>query len=579
MSQKMENMLNLALDATEEERKRSGELEVGYDPLEREWELIIKYSGSLDKVKEAAVSVTELLNGYAVIVIRENRIEDLAAFDEIEFIEKPKSLYFETDIGRQVSCIEEVQDRPYELSGKGVLVGVVDSGIDFENIDFRNEDGTTRIAALWDQTIAGQAPFGYSIGTEYTAEQINEALAETELSRRKQLVQSRDVSGHGTAVAGIAAGNGRASAGKKYRGAAPEAGLIVVKMGTPRQGGFPRTTELMQGVDYVVRKALEMRMPVSINISFGNTYGSHDGTSLVERFLNDVSAIWKNVICVGSGNEGASAGHVSGTVKESMDEEVQLAVQEREPNLNVQIWKSYVDEMDVSIVSPSGNETGPIREIAGPQRFVLGQTELLIYYGEPRPYSVKQEIYISFIPRQIYLDSGVWKIVLTPRRIVDGKYQMWLPAQSALNIGTAFLLPDSSSTLTIPSTASLVVTVAAYDQRTFSYADFSGRGPGDVYEGEQVPKPDLAAPGVGVSAPVPGGGYRRFTGTSFAAPFVTGGAALLMEWGIVQGNDPFLYGEKVKAYLRRGAKQLPGYERWPNEKLGYGTVCIKESIP
>lgn len=579
MSQKMENMLNLALDATEEERKRSGELEVGYDPLEREWELIIKYSGSLDKVKETAVSVTELLNGYAVIVIRENRIDSLAAFDEIEFIEKPKSLYFETDIGRQVSCIEEVQDRPFELKGKGVLVGVVDSGIDFENIDFRNEDGTTRIAVLWDQTIPGQAPSGYAIGTEYTAEQINEALAETELSRRRQLVQSRDVSGHGTAVAGIAAGNGRGSAGKKFRGAAPEANLIVVKMGTPRQGGFPRTTELMQGVDYVVRKALEMRMPVSINISFGNTYGSHDGTSLVERFLNDISAVWKNVICVGSGNEGTSAGHTSGTVQENKAEEVQIAVQEREPNLNVQIWKSYVDEMDVSLVSPSGNETGPIREIAGPQRFVLGQTELLIYYGEPRPYSVKQEIYISFIPRQVYVDSGVWKIILTPRRIVDGTYQMWLPAQEALNIGTAFLLPDSGSTLTIPSTASLVVTVAAYDQRTFSYADFSGRGPGDVYEGEQVPKPDLAAPGVAVSAPVPGGGYRRFTGTSFAAPFVTGGAALLMEWGIVQGNDPFLYGEKVKAYLRRGAKQLTGYDQWPNAKLGYGALCVRDSLP
>ena len=209
----------------------------------------------------------------------------------------------------------------------------------------------------------------------------------------------------------------------------------------------------------------------------------------------------------------------------------------------------------------------------------MGNTELLIYYGEPKPYSVRQEIYISFIPVQSYVDSGVWRIILTPRRLVDGTYQMWLPAQAALNVGTAFLTPDSTSTLTIPSTASLAVTVAAYDARTFSYADFSGRGPAAVYEGSDVPKPDLAAPGVLVNAPVPGGGYRAFSGTSFAAPFVTGSAALLMEWGIVQGNDPYLYGEKVKAYLRRGARELPGYSEWPNSLLGFGALCVRDSLP
>ena len=299
----------------------------------------------------------------------------------------------------------------------------------------------------------------------------------------------------------------------------------------------------------------------------------------MERFLNDAADIWKNVICAGSGNEGSSAGHAAGQVREDMEETVQLAVQNREPALNVQIWKSYVDEVDISVVNPSGVRVGPFQEILGPQRFVLGGTELLIYYGEPKPYSVKQEIYLSFIPRQSYVDSGVWKIVLTPRRIVEGDYDMWLPAQAALNVGTAFLLPNSASTLTIPSTASLVVTVAAYDARTFSYADFSGRGPASVYEGNDVPKPDLAAPGVRVTAPVPGGSYREFSGTSFATPFVTGGAALLMEWGIVKGNDPYLYGEKVKAYLRRGARELPGYNEWPNALLGYGALCVRDSIP
>lgn len=284
------------------------------------------------------------------------------------------------------------------------------------------------------------------------------------------------------------------------------------------------------------------------------------------------------MICIGTGNEGSSAGHVTGRVTEDQEETVQLAVQERETGLSVQIWKSYVDEIGISIADPSGAQVGPLREILGPQRFILGQTELLVYYGEPKPYSVRQEIYIDFIPTGSYIDSGVWRIVLTPGRIVEGMYEMWLPAQSSLNTGTMFLKPSPSLTLTIPSTASMSVSVAAYDQRTFSYADFSGRG-ASFSGGNGTQKPDLAAPGVDVTAPAPGGGYGQFSGTSFAAPFVTGSAALLMQWGIVKGNDPYLYGEKVKAYLRRGARQLPGYDEWPNALLGYGALCLKDSIP
>ena len=276
MTQKIENLLNLALEATEEERRESVELETGYNPLEREWELIVKYSGSTESIRGLAVSVTELLGGYAVVVIKENKIEALAALDEVEFIEKPKNLYFQAENGRRASCIDAVQIPPLSLSGRGILVAVIDSGIDYENPDFRNEDGTTRIAALWDQTIPGNPPEGYARGTEYTSEQINEALVLTDREERRALIPSRDNSGHGTAVAGIAAGNGRGSEGRRLRGAAPESRLIIVKMGLPRDEGFPRTTELMEGVDYVLRRAVEMRMPVAVNLSFGNTYGSHE---------------------------------------------------------------------------------------------------------------------------------------------------------------------------------------------------------------------------------------------------------------------------------------------------------------
>ena len=599
MSQKIENQLNLALDITEEERQKSESLDIGYDPEEKEWELIVKYSETLERVRTRAVYVTELTGGYAIIQIKESQIKELAAFPEVEFIEKPKSLYFQVENGRRVSCIDEVQAAPsfssigqeggednqqkkqsFPLLGKGVLIGIVDSGIDYENPDFRNADGTTRILALWDQTIQnGKPPEGYHIGTEFTSEQINEALRMEVREERYRIVPSRDTSGHGTAVAGIAAGNGRGSKNGKYRGVAPEAGLLIVRMGGAGETGFPRTTQLMRGVDYIVRKAEELKKPVAINISFGNTYGSHDGTSLLERYLNTVSERWKNVICVGSGNEGTTAGHAAGEYRKGMMTEVQLAVQQREKSFSLQIWKSYVDEVTITIVDPSGNHSGRLEEKEGTQRIQIGETELLVYYGEPKPYSVRQEIYISFLPQNEFVTAGVWKIQMMPDRVVDKLWQMWLPVQNALNIGTAFLKPNSSTTLTIPSTASLVITVAAYNALNFSYADFSGRGPAQIYEGESAIKPDLAAPGVRVMAPAAGGGYAEFTGTSFATPFATGSAALLMEWGIVKENDPYLYGEKVKAYLRRGARQIPGYERWPNGELGYGRLCLSESIP
>ncbi|MEE1086884.1 MAG: S8 family peptidase [Schaedlerella sp.] len=567
LSQKAENILNLALDATEEERIKSLELEVGYNPIDRVWELIVKYSGSLQRVRELADSVTELANEYAILTIQESRIEILSSLSEIEYIEKPKRLFFQVMNGKRVSCINQVQQTPFSLHGNGVLIGIVDSGIDYTLSDFRNADGTTKIRFLWDQTIEGNPPVGYERGTEYTREQINRALAAETVQQRREIVPSQDVTGHGTAVAGIAAA------------VAPEAEFIIVKMGLPREEGFPRTTELMMGVDYVIKKALEYLRPVAVNISFGNTYGSHDGTSLLERYLDDMSDFWKNVICVGSGNEGTTAGHISGNVKMGEDSEVRFGVQINEPTVNLQIWKSYADEMDISIINPSGVRVGPIQEILGSQRFTVGGTEILLYYGEPGPYSVRQEIYLDFLPRDTYISSGEWRIILTPRKIVSGAFQMWLPVQSALNVGTAFLQPSSSTTLTIPSTAGRVITVGAYDALTFTYADFSGRGPTAGFEGRGAFKPDLAAPGVNVTTTTVGGGTVEVSGTSFATPFVTGSAALLMEWGIVNGNDPYLYGEKVKAYLRRGARILPGFEERPNNQTGYGALCVKDSLP
>ena len=573
-SQKIENLLNLALDATGTERLRSVNLQVGYNEMTNTWDVIILYSGTLERVSETAESVTPLLKNFAIVRIREENIEKLASLEEVIYIEKPKRLFFEVADGRRVSCIDAVQKPRFRLTGKGVLIGVIDSGIEYANADFRQEDGATRIRFLWDQTVEGTPPEGYRIGSEFSAEQINEALQQPNRTMRLQKVPSVDISGHGTAVAGVAAGNGKNSGGR-YRGTAPDAELIIVKLGNPGGVGFPRTAELMQAVDYIVQKAEMLQMPVSVNISFGNTYGAHNGTSLPERFLDAAAQIGRTLISVGTGNEGAEAGHTSGFVREGEETSVPLGVQERQGAFSLQIWTDYTDVIGVTIKTPSGERVGPIREVMGTQRFLTGKTEILLYYGEPSPYSGLNEIFLEFLPVDDYVNSGEWNIILVPEQIVTGRFEMWLPASYTLNEGTAFFYPTEELTLTIPSTASRVLTVAAYDADTMSYADFSGRG----RKSQNNQKPDLAAPGVNVVSVQGEEGYASFTGTSFAAPFASGGAALLMEWGITEKNDLFLYGEKAKAFLRRGARELPGYDSWPNNQLGYGALCIRDSIP
>lgn len=571
--QKIDNLLNLAMNATQEERRKSENLNVGYDSSERLWDVIVKYSGTESGLGGTGIQVVPLLGGYAVVTLPELEIDAYSDREQVEFIEKPKRLYFETFEGREASCILPVQNGDDGLSGEGILVGVVDSGVDYFHPDFRNEDGSSRILKLWDQSIPGNPPEGYIRGTEYMKDEIDEALALGETEGRR-LVPSRDFSRHGTAVLGIAAGNGRASGGVN-RGIAYKSDLLVVKMGNARENSFPRTTELMEGIDYLVRQATQMGKPIAVNISFGNNYGSHRGDSLLETYISNAANVGRSVICVGTGNNGNDRIHAAGKLRQGQTEIIEVGIGTYETTLNLQLWKAYADEIEIFIETPSGEKLPELSEKIGTQRYRAGETDLLIYYGKPGPFQVTQEIYFEFIPTGTYLTSGIWKLYLRGRRIKEGNYNLWLLGGNILNPMTGFYQPVASETLTIPSTAAKVITVGAYDSRLNAYADFSGRG------GERLsyPKPDLVAPGVNITAPVPGGGYANVTGTSFATPFVTGSAALMMEWGIVRKNDPFLWGEKVKAYLRRGAQPLPGFEKYPNESVGWGTLCTAQSIP
>ena len=447
-------------------------------------------------------------------------------------------------------------------------------GIDYSHPDFRNPDGTTRILYLWDQTIAGSPPEGYRNGSLYTKEEIDEALRQEERSEQLGIVPSQDVSGHGTHVAGICAGNGRASNGR-YRGVAYESDMIVVKLGSSVGQSFPKTTNLMEAVNFVMEKAIERRQPITINISFGNNYGSHANVSLLEQYIDSMANRWKSNICIGTGNEGSLGHHKGGIVEEDRDTIVELTVNTYETALNFQIWKNYYDEMQIELISPGGRSSEVLSGRPGTNQVILENTEILFFYGEPLPYNGLQEIYVEFIPRQTYIDSGIWQIRLIPGRIIQGNYDMWLPTGEVLNPMTRFLEPTEETTLTIPATASRAISIGAYDGRTDSFAFFSGRG---FTRENQWIKPELVAPGVDITSCAPGGGYTRRSGTSMATPFVTGTVALLMEWGIVRGNDPYLYGEKMKAYLIDGARQLPLQTKYPNPELGFGALCGEDSL-
>ena len=525
--QKLENILNLALESTESERLRSENLNVGYDPADRTWEVIIKYTGNLQNVRQIAEEVTELFGGFAVVRIKEETIELLTDIPQVTYVEKSKALYFALEEAKAASCLTSVQRGVEGLSGKGVIFACVDSGVDYTHPDFRNEDGSTRILYLWDQTIPGNPPAGYSRGTEFTEEQINNALEASTAQERRRIVPTEDISGHGTSVLGIGAGNGRGSGGR-FHGVAYEADLIVVKLGVPGENGFPRTTELMEGVDYCIRKAAELQAPAAVNLSFGNNYGAHNNNSLLESYLNTVAGVGKNVICVGMGNEGVSSVHQSLTLVENETVTVEFSIGEYQQSTNLQLWKSYTDRIRIFVESPGGAVIGPVEDYLGVQRFRLQDTELLVYYGEPTPYSVLQEIYIDFLATGQYLTSGIWKLRIEPVGIVWNLANLWLPVSETASSRTRFLMPSTEGTFTVPAAALNVISVAAYDSLTGSYADFSGRA-FNVFP--WAGKPDLAAPGVDIQTTAVGGGYRNVTGTSFATPFVTGSAALLMEWG------------------------------------------------
>ena len=612
MNQKIENLLNVSLDATREELESSESLSTGFNWRDNTWEIIVRYTGNLENIKaNYNVYVRELLFNYAIIVTDKATIELISQEPQIVYVEKPKSLYFQLERAKSAACASNVRvgqpgaygyknisrninesiskntsgnigsgqtghgiggiaDNGIQyLSGKGVITAIIDTGIDIYSSEFRNADGSTRILDIYDQTLQREysaADIDAFIGKDrnvYTGRDISQ--------EENEEIPAFDNIQHGTNVAVIACGKS---------GVAYESDIIVAKMGYSYNNQFPRTTSIMDAIDYIIRKAMEYNRPVAINISYGMNYGDHNGNTLLESYINAAASGYKCSICIGSGNEADKAVHYGGTIKNAQTDTVEIAVGEYQSSIDIQIWKYYWDDIRVTLISPDGTERVIVTH-GKISRYTLGGTNVISMSGEPSPYNLYQEIYINLQLQGSYITSGIWKIQLYGENVRQGTYNIWLPASVSLNRATGVIRPVAYDTITIPATAGGCISVGAYNSYTGAYAAFSGRGSALTDVLTAGIKPDILAPGVDISIrrdTRQGVVYTSVTGTSYATPFVTGAAALLMQWGIVMGNDRFMYGEKLKAYLRSGARQLDGVTQTPNPVTGYGALCVEDSI-
>lgn len=497
---------------------------------------------------------TDLGYGYGIVLIPVENIVNLATSPQIQYIELPKSLYTNDYESNRASCITQINSG--ELKGKGVLVGFIDIGIDYTHPAFRNADGTTRIEYIYDLDEGGKV---------YNKSQINEALKS---SNPYSIVDSTDVTGHGTHVAGIACAGGNIDS--KYYGVAPESSIAMVKVARSR---FALSTQIMKGIKFLIDKGKELNMPLAINMSLSTNDGAHNGSSLLEQYISTVSATERVSIVIAAGNEGEAAHHVGGTL-EGINE-VYFNISSDESIVVINLYKSILPEVSIELLCPCGFSTGEIILQQGFNEGTIGNTRYSIYLTGPKPFDVSGEIGIVLTGVNEFVSSGQWKITLKKLNEYDGNFDMWLPISEGLNINTKFLNPVVYNTIGIPATVRNIISVGSYNYLVNIISPFSGRG--EIYNGQYI-KPDIVAPGEGIYSTIPNRGFDKKTGTSMAAPQVTGASALMMQWGIVKGNDPYLYGERLKYFLIIGAKKGRRDIQYPDPAWGYGELCLRNSI-
>jgi len=447
------------------------------------------------------------------------------------------------------------------LSGEGVLIGLIDTGIDYLHPDFIYDDNTTKIAALWDQSKDGKPPDGFFIGREYTRQDINNAILNNDSSL------SVDDEGSGTMLAGICAGMGKVN--KNYVGVAEDAELIIVKMA--KVDGNYNNAMSSAGFDYIKQKARELQKPLVVNLGFG----SNSLLGISERDLTELTFYEKGVSLVNAaGNEGNTDTHNNGRLLyKSYVKTIELEVNELEESINIEIWFNKPDIARVAVLSPSGELTRDVdvriyNTVVG--ILDLESTIYSITYIFPTLFSGQQQVRINLTN----VPKGIWKIILTGEYIIDGEYNAYLSNRALLKPGTKFTDSDPNKTINYPATYNDNVTVGAYNTIDNSIWPSSSRG----NTINNLLKPDIVAPGVNIIAPYPGGGYATVTGTAPAAAYTSGCISYLLQNNLVNQNYPRLaFVQQIRTYLRAGATRLDNIS-YPNSNLGYGFLNIKRAF-
>ena len=466
------------------------------------------------------------------------------------------------------------------LDGSGVIVGIVDTGIDYLNEEFINKDGTSRIISIYDQNIEGDTlPSEILAGTIYTQEDINKAIqAKKNGEDPYAIVPSKDEIGHGTNMASIIGARG---ANPELIGVAPNCSFAIVKM-RPGNKAFRdyyaiygnevsyKNTALFLGIRYLYRLASKLNKPIVIYSGTGTNNGSHTGESFTETYTDEITAFIGVAVVNPTGNQGNTATHTSGIIKKTGDMGIiELKIGENQKDIRIEIWISKPDKVSLTITSPTGEVVKRIppklKEFTD-ITFVYEETKMTIEYFIPEEISGDQKIVI--IARNIR--DGIWQFKLIGELIVVGKYDSWILQRELIAPDTRFLRPNPYTTLTLPGTASSSITVAYYNQNNNSIIPQSGRG----YTRNDMIKPDIAAGGVNAKTTAVGGGTKIISGSSVAGAVVAGSCALLFQWGIVEGNDSTMYSTKLKTYLIRGAEKRPG-DVYPNPQWGYGMLSLK----
>lgn len=478
----------------------------------------------------------------------------------------------------EASGVQQLRSLPnYNLRGQGVLVAIIDTGIDYSNPIFIKEDGTSKIIALWDQTVESekQYPADFFYGTEYSREQINSALkGENPLS----IVPSVDEVGHGTMLAGIIAGS--EVSGSNFSGVVPEADMIIVKLKPAKQNlkdffiipaDVPcyQENDIVFAIKYITDMAAKLKRPCALCIGLGSSQGSHDVREPLDYITSYISNFLGFAVVVAAGNEGNKKRHFFSTISPSAEiGTVELNIGVNEKGFSMELWGKEPNTYSIDILTPSGEYIPRIAESLRTNqeiRFIFETTTISVNYRLIEMHTGVQLILLRFRNPS----PGIWKFQVYSRGDLPGSFHIWLPGDGFITEDTYFIKPDSYTTITSPGNAVTSITATAYNPDNDTLYDQASRG----YSRTGVINPILAAPGVNMVVPTLSKGFTTASGTSLAAAYTAGISAIMLEWGIVRGFYPIMDTTVIKKYLIRGARRSKSLQ-YPNRDWGYGIIDL-----